>query len=142
MSDLVGTCPADFWAEWLEEGDPAGTPESGEEWGFTIGRAPKEAPIKAGERLYIVAHGRLRGYAPVTRVELIPGPFGSLTICRRGGAVAVTIDEAIPGFRGYRRRWWAREDERPFEAWRTVGVPLAQVRRILARHRSEAAARG
>lgn len=25
MVDLVGTCPKDFWEEWIAEGDPAGT---------------------------------------------------------------------------------------------------------------------
>ena len=27
MSDLVGTCPKDFWLEWIAEGDAAGEPE-------------------------------------------------------------------------------------------------------------------
>ncbi|RTL20224.1 MAG: hypothetical protein EKK55_18090 [Rhodocyclaceae bacterium] len=130
MADLVVTCPAYFWADWIAEGDPVGADESGEEWGFTIARAPKVAPIEAGERLYVVAHGRLRGYAPVTRVEIIPDPHGSITICRRGGAVAVTIDEPIKGFRNYRRTWWKREAERPFPDWRTAGVPAAMQRRI------------
>ena len=34
MGDLVGTCPKDFWHEWIAEGDPAGTPESGQTWGW------------------------------------------------------------------------------------------------------------
>ena len=52
----------------------------------------------------------------VTRAPVYPdgGP-----ICRRGGAVACTIDEPIPGFRGLRKRWWRIEDERPFPDWRT-----------------------
>jgi hypothetical protein len=29
MVDLVGTCPMDFWKEWIAEGDAAGLPESG-----------------------------------------------------------------------------------------------------------------
>lgn len=28
----VGTCPKDFWEEWIAEGDAAGDPETGEEW--------------------------------------------------------------------------------------------------------------
>jgi hypothetical protein len=66
MSDLVVTVPKDFWLEWIDEGDAAGSVESGEEWGFFVGyRRPDIIP---GERLYVVAWGRLRGYAPVTRV--------------------------------------------------------------------------
>lgn len=61
MTDLVGTCPMDFWNEWIAEGDPVGSPESGEEWGWytTHWRA---GTIKPGDRFYVVAWGRLRGY--------------------------------------------------------------------------------
>lgn len=114
MTDLAVTVPKWFWAEWIEEGDAAGEPESGTEWGFFMGR--KLAPILPGERLYIVAHGLLRGYAPVTRV--VPG-----AICRQGGAVACTIETPITGFRGWRKRWWTREAEREFPNWMTEGVP-------------------
>lgn len=34
MADLVGTCPKDFWEEWLAEGDAAGDPPTGQEWGW------------------------------------------------------------------------------------------------------------
>ena len=71
--------------------------------------------IQPGERLYIVAHDKLRGYAPVTRVARTDRGYA---ICRRGGAVAVTISERIRGFRGVRRVWWNRLDERPFPDWR------------------------
>lgn len=40
-------------------------------------------------------------------------------IVRKGGAVACTIDEPIPGFRGLRKRWWDRAIERPFPEWKT-----------------------
>ena len=59
----------------------------------------------------MVAHGKLRGYAPLTRLR--PG-----ALIWAGNAVAVTIDESIPGFRGWRYRWWDREAERPFPEWR------------------------
>lgn len=113
MPDLVVTVPKWFWGEWIAEGDTAGTPATGEEWGFYIGR--RMPPIAPGERLYIVAHGLLRGYAPVTRVQ--PG-----CICRRGGAVALTIDQVIPGFRGWRHRWWDPATEHDFPDWQTAGV--------------------
>jgi hypothetical protein len=111
MADLVGTCPKGFWNEWIAEGDAAGSPESGEEWGWFT-QSPLIRRIQPGDRFYVVAHGKLRGYAPVTRVQ-------EGCICRRGGAVAVTIAEPIPGFRGLLQRWWDREMERPFPEWRT-----------------------
>lgn len=110
MTDLVGTCPKDFWEEWIAEGDAAGDPETGEEWGWYTGHSLIRL-IKPGDRFYVVAHGKLRGYAPVTRVD-------RGCIVRRGGAVAITIDAHIPGFRGLRERWWSRELERPFPDWK------------------------
>ncbi len=29
------------------------------------------------------------------------------------------LEEPIKGFRGFRYRWWKREDEQPFPEWRT-----------------------
>ena len=118
MSDLVGTCPKDFWLEWIAEGDAAGDPPTGEEWGWYTQHSLIRQ-IRPGDRFYVVAHGRLRGYAPVTRVQLSPIGRGG-AICREGGAVACTIDEPVPGFRGLRERWWRREDERPFPEWRAA----------------------
>ncbi len=118
MSDLVVTVPKRLWWEWIAEGDAAGEPETGEEWGFYLGR--QRPQILRAERLYIVAWDRLRGYAPVTRVFQDAG--GGWCICRKGGAVAVTIDEPIRGFRGWRRVWWNRAAERPFPDWRSAGA--------------------
>lgn len=115
MSDLVGVCPKDFWLEWIAEGDAVGDPETGEEWGWYT-RSPVTRQIKVGDRFYVVAHGKLRGYAPVTRVHYSQG---SGVICRRGGAVAITLDVPVAPFRGLRHRWWERSDERPFPDWRT-----------------------
>jgi hypothetical protein len=124
--DLVGTCPMTFWNEWLAEGDCAGEVESGEEWGwYTRDRLASE--IRPGDRFYVVAHGLLRGYAIVTRVVDWDPEHGAV-ICRRGGAVAVTILRHINGFRGLRRVWWDRGEEVPFPKWRTEGVPLNQRR--------------
>ena len=36
--DLVGTCPKWFWNDWLQEGDLAGEPESGREYGWRTRR--------------------------------------------------------------------------------------------------------
>ncbi|MBI1243796.1 MAG: hypothetical protein GC202_02230 [Alphaproteobacteria bacterium] len=119
MTDLVGTCPKDFWPEWIAEGDAVGAPESGEEWGWFT-RHSLIRQITTGDRFYVVAHGKLRGYAPVTRVT-------EQAICRRTGAVACTIDERVPGFRGLRERWWSYADEKPFPSWRTDGVISADI---------------
>ncbi len=120
--DLVGTCPKDFWLEWIAEGDAAGDAATGQEWGWYTGHHLIRS-IVPGDRFYVVAHGMLRGYATVTLVR-------RGCIVRRGGAVACTIDEPIPGFRGLRERWWSRGIERPFPEWRTAGaaIPKRRVR--------------
>ena len=125
MTDLVGTCPKDFWLKWIAEGDPAGAPYSGEEWGWYTAHS-KADQIQPGDRFYVVAWGRLRGYAPVTRVERTPGGW---IICRRGDAVACTIDEPVPGFRGLMTRWWQRETERAFVDWKTADVSIPNLQR-------------
>lgn len=117
MPDVVVTVPKGMWLDWIDEGDLPGDPPTGEEWGFfTYGARPD---IKAGERVYVVAHGRLRGYAPLTRYEYTNG---KVAFGREAGAVAVTIPEPIRGFRGWRYRWWEREIETPFPNWKTDGV--------------------
>lgn len=88
MSDVVVTVPKGLWAEWLEEGDPVGEPWSGlAEYHFWIPRHGLP-DIQPGERVYIVAHGALRGYAPLVRIErsckLAPS---RACLVRRGDAV-------------------------------------------------------
>jgi hypothetical protein len=118
MADLVGTCPKGFWEEWLAEGDAAGDDHaSGEEWGWYTGDL-KARSTRAGDRFYVVAHGKLRGFAPVVRVD-VGGDGHTCAIMRRGGAVACTLSESIPGFRGLRLRWWNRDEEMPFPDWKT-----------------------
>lgn len=121
MSDVVVTLPRTFrWesnapglASWLAEGDAAGEPESGTLYGFSIGvNRPKIAP---GERVYVVHRDRLIGYAPLVRLD--QHFSGRWSLIRGGGAAAVTINEAVPGFRGFRYRWWDRSVERPFPEW-------------------------
>jgi hypothetical protein len=114
---LVVTVPKGFWGDWIAEGDAVGEPETGEEWGFFLGGHMPE--FWEGQRLYIVAHGRVRGYAPVTRIARTANGFG---ICRRGGAVAVTIQEPVRGFQGWRYRWWEDAAEVEFPEWKTQGV--------------------
>lgn len=116
MSDVVVTVPMGMWREWLEEGNLPGEPPSGYRSHFWLwGALPK---IEIGERVYIVAHGKLRGYAPLVgmerRCELRPS-VGCLM--RDGNAVALTIADPIRGFRGWRYRWWDLEAELPFPDW-------------------------
>ena len=120
MTDVVVTVPKDRWSEWIAEGDLPG-----DVWGFGDAGAVgwydfyiggPMPDIKPGERVYIVAHGRLRGYAPLVRRT-------AHSLIRRGDAVAVTIPTPIQGFRGWRYRWWHRDEETPFPDWQTEGVP-------------------
>jgi hypothetical protein len=130
--DVVVTVPKRLWSMWLEEGDLAYS--SGEaaiwernmEYGFNLsGGVPKIAP---GERVYIVAHGLLRGYAPLVAVEhttRFGGRPGGFALVRRGNAVAVTLRgpaSTVRGFQGWRYRWWDRDQEMTFPDWKTRGV--------------------
>jgi len=117
--DVVVTVPMKVWDEWIREGDLPGQEWTGQEYGFSIAGNPD---IKPGERVYIVAHGRLRGYSPLIRRGLLSRSrtFPRTILVRGGGAVASTIDEKIPGFRGYRYRWWEYEVERPFPNWTEI----------------------
>lgn len=119
--DVVVTVPMGQWREWIEEGDLPGE-EAQYESHFWIprGALPK---VRRNARVYVVAHGRLRGYAPMIRFEydcqLRPDRS---CLVRAGGAVAVTIPETIRGFQGWRYRWWDTSSEYPFPTWRTEGV--------------------
>lgn len=114
MADYVVTVPMPLWDEWIDEGDLPGQEWSGDEYHFYLGGNPPNDWVK-GDRIYIVAHGKLRGYSPLVYIE---GYRNRFAFARHGGAVAVTIPERITGFRGFRRRWWKREDEVAFPNWR------------------------
>lgn len=123
MADVVVTVPSDQYNAWLREGDLPGMPWSGYTSHFWLLRLPRN--IEVGDRVYVVAKRRLRGYAPLTGVErecrLLPGarPHPGC-LMREGGAVAVTIDEHITGFRGFRYVWWDRSAERPYTQPQTL----------------------
>lgn len=124
MSDLVVTVPKRLWASWIAEGDLPGEEAAYESHFFVWSHVPY---IKPGERVYIVAHGRLRGYAPLVRQEQmckLNPRVGCLL--RSGGAVACTIDQEIQGFQGVRTRWWRYDDERAYPEWQTDNVPGAR----------------
>jgi len=113
--DVVVTVPKSEWKNWIAEGDLPGDPWSGIEYHFYLGGVHPR--ISIGERVYIVAHGKLRGYAPLVRVWR--SSYGRFALIRCGGAVAVTIVTPLPGFRGFRYRFWDRAEEVPFPDWRT-----------------------
>jgi hypothetical protein len=78
--------------------------------------------VRPGQRCYVVAHGRLRGYSPLYAVEVDETGRRLIAFIRRGGAVALTLPSPIRGFRGWRHRWWQRPQEQPFPDWQTLGV--------------------
>lgn len=119
--DIVVTVPKNFefggkrgLAAWIAEGELPGDPETGEDWYFYMGGNPPK--MQPGDRVYVVCEGKLRGYAPLVRVERYDGGYA---LIRRGGAVAVTLPVGVKGFQGFRYRWWNREEELPFPDWRT-----------------------
>lgn len=116
MADIAVTVPKALWWGWLAEGDLVGDPPTERLYDFTVGTRPN---IQPGERVYVVAHGRLRGYAPLVAIKLADGKWARWLLVRGGGAVAVTIPQGIRGFRGWRYRWWDRSLEVPFPGWRT-----------------------
>jgi hypothetical protein len=120
MADVVVTVPKWFGLDtWIAEGDPAGEPWSGEEWHFYLGGNPPH--IQPGERVYVVYNGALRGYAPLVRIDKERNCYG---LVRHGNAVAVSLPFSIPGFRGFRYRWWNQEQELPFPNWRDPNAAL------------------
>ena len=124
MADIVVTVPINFRLPefpglrgldaWCAEGDAAGEEDSGELWCFATGGSRPD--IVPGERVYILCEDRIRGYAPLVRLGY---NNGEIRLIRGGGAVAVTIPQLIPGFQGWRRRWWERTEEVPFLDWKT-----------------------
>lgn len=112
--DVVVTVPKSFGLQtWISEGDIAGEEWSGREWHFYLGGNPPK--MQRGDRVYVVYNGKLRGYAPLVRIERTG--HRRYALVRHGGAVAASIPESIRGFRGFRYRWWNRDDEQPFPEW-------------------------
>lgn len=123
MSDVVVTVPQSFQfgglrglKAWINEGDAAGDALVSPPllWVFTTyGPRPQ---IEPGERVYIVCEGKLRGYSLLHEMRYYRG---KVEFMRTGAATAVTIPTKVTGFRGWRYRWWEREEERLFPDWRT-----------------------
>lgn len=119
--DVVVTVPKVMWQEWLAEGDlPGEEPEYQSHFWISPSGLPKVEP---GDRVYVVAHGRLRGYAPLVRMETrCRLARDRACLLREGDAEAITIPEPVRGFQGWRYRWWERDAETPFPNWQIEGV--------------------
>ncbi len=126
MSDIVVTMPLSFkygglkgLPAWIAEGDAAGDPDTGNEYCFSVGGARPR--IDVGERVYVVHNRHLIGYAPLTELVSLNERGTYWGLYRGSDAVAVTIDQKIIGFQGWRYRWWEYADERAFPDWRECG---------------------
>lgn len=115
MTDVMVTVPKARWAEWIAEGDLPGEQWEGDEWAFYVGRIAPD--MQRGDRVYIVAHGKLRGWSVLERIER-DRYDGTFSLIRRGDAHACTIARPIVGFRGWKYRDWERAEEVPFPEWR------------------------
>lgn len=117
MADIVVTLPLSFGLRaWLDEGDGAGEEWTGRYYDYSVATRPE---IEIGERVYVVYNKRLIGYAPLALLSRDPTSKKWL-LTRAGGAVACTVDREIPGFRGWRYRFWRYEEEIPFHDWKEV----------------------
>jgi hypothetical protein len=69
MADVVVTVPKRLWPDWIEEGHLPGEEWDGESEYHFFGRGsrPTAYPI---DRVYVVAHGMLRGYAPCVGIDI------------------------------------------------------------------------
>ena len=66
--DILVTIPQWFGLDtWIAEGDPAGAPWSGAVWDFYLGGPIPD--MQPGDRVYVTYKGKLRGYAPLVRIE-------------------------------------------------------------------------
>lgn len=120
MGDVVVTVPRAQWPAWLREGDLPGQAARGVSH-FWL--APPLPPMAPGERVYVVASNRLRGYAPLVGVEercTLRPHDGMGCLMRAGGAVAVTVLRYFPAFQGWRDRFWDRAEEVPFPRWQDL----------------------
>lgn len=119
--DILVTVPKSFTLQaWVAEGDCAGDePEDDEPDLYCYSLYGARPDIKPGERVYCCYNGHLIGYAPLVELHQDGDRFG---LIRAGGAVAVTIAQVVPGFRGFKYRWWEYAGEVPFPDWKTAAL--------------------
>lgn len=122
-ADLVVTVPRGLWLKWLEEGDLPGEPWTEQTSHFWISSIRMPYYATPGSRVYVVAWGRVRGYAPLVQMEsrcILRPERGCLV--RQGGAVACTIPEEVRGFQNWRYAWFEPSEVVPFPDWQMAGV--------------------
>jgi transcriptional regulator with XRE-family HTH domain len=130
VADLVVVVAYNHWAAWLKEGDPAVVPpdkpvKTKRRHALYLGT--HEPVITPGERVYIVSHGRLRGYAPLIAIEK-KGP--AYYAIRGGGAVAVTLPRSLYLTHPIERTWSLAE-EIPFPQWREPSGEFHGIDRVI-----------
>lgn len=117
MTDIAVTIPRDRWPEFITGPCGAGVARS-----YTIyGDQP---PLIAGDHLYFVAHDRVRCAIEVDRVAFARG--GHIVI--GWFCPALTVRDAIAGFRGWRRVNFTRADLLAFDGWQGEGVSVHRSR--------------
>lgn len=117
MADLVVCVPRQRWRDWLREGSLPGD-QSTDRFGFYV-KTDERPPVEPGDRIYVIAWDRLRGYAPLLELQEAREGF---TLIRAGNAVACTLPSPTKSFPGWKLRWWQCGDEVPFADWQTAGV--------------------
>ncbi len=133
MADVVVCVPRAKWRDWIGEGVLAGQ-SSTQRFGFYV-RSAERPPIEPGDRVYVIAWDRLRGYAPL--VELKEEPDG-YTFVRTGNAVSCTLPAEVKGFPGWKLRWWQLADEQPFAGWQVDNVGEHQLPKAVVEQRRRA----
>lgn len=132
MTDIVVTVPRESWAAFVAA---RGDARRGTLIPFQFAEHP---PASAGDTIYFAAHGRLRLKAQVESVFPWRGATGVLASL----IAPVTICLAVPGFPGWRKRWWSAVDEQPFDAWRSAGMDDAYLPLAAFAHGKSAAEQG
>ncbi len=77
--------------------------------------------IGPGDRVYLVAWGRVRGYV---RMAKLSNTLDGWVLGCSSAVVPTTIPAVgIATFRGAKAPWWKRPDEQPFPGWASDGIP-------------------
>jgi hypothetical protein len=96
--DVVVTVAKEQWEAWVAERD---------EHVFGLGWAHPD--VWPDGRVYVIADGRVQGFAPLVRLD-DPAPDARSLVCA-GEVECLTIDQPVNGFEGWRYRWWPRAAE-------------------------------
>ena len=116
MTDIVISVAREKWADWLRVHGAQDRP--GHRRNFYIQGA--HPPSSAGDRLYVASHGRIRCVFQIDGIQPLRGQWFIWATFLQ----PVAVDGFVQGFPGWKRRWWERDAERAFSAWRTEAVSL------------------